>query len=320
MYRHLELYLYICHKTKSMRHLEERDRQNMRENQDEIDLAVIFAYIGRFFQRIGDGIRYTFQAIRHHLVYVVLIVLVGVGLGFAAYSVTKPYYVSSMTLVLSDIRNEFVENQLNNLTEMIREDNIIAVSSGLNISPADARQIKDMRFSNLDQDRVAADSILQGSPFRIELSVYDNALFESMEPAIANYLENNRYFLRQKLIRQQMIQSLIAKIKDDIKTLDSLKTNVASPRGPVNGFVYGEPIDPTNLYRESMALYEEQVKLQSELDQLENIQIVNGFTPRFRPTGPSLIRFIFIGGALAFLIAIIVAVALEGRKRNRLSY
>ncbi|GAB3526230.1 hypothetical protein GCM10027443_01190 [Pontibacter brevis] len=303
-----------------MHHLEERDQRNMRGNQDEIDIAVIFEYIGRFFQRIGEGIAYTFRAIWRHLTLVVLICMVGVGLGYAAFKVTKPYFVSSMTLVLADIRNEFVENQLNNLAEMIREENFVAVSSNLEISPEDARKIKDLSFTNLDQNRVPVDSVLQSTPFRLELSLYDNVMFESMEPAITNYLESNRYFLRQKLIRQRKIESLIAKIKDDIATLDSLKTNVASPRGPVNGFVYGEPIDPTNLYRESMALYEEQVKLQAELEQIETIQVVNGFAPRFRPTGPSLLRFLLIGGALALTIGIVAALALEARNRNRLSY
>lgn len=303
-----------------MHHLEERDRKRTRDNQDEIDLAFIFEQIGRFFQRIGQGILYTLRAIQQHLIFVTLVVLIGAGLGFAAYSVTKPYYVSSMTLVLSDIRNEFVENQLNNLAEMIREDNVVAVSSSLDISPEAASQIKDMHFSNLDQDRIAEDSILQGSPFRIELSLYDNALFETMEPAITNYLENNRYFLKQKLIRQRGIESLIFKIRNDIATLDSLKTNVSSPRGPVNGFVYGEPIDPTNLYRESMALYEEQVKLQAELEQIDIIEVVNAFTPRFRPTGPNLVKYVIIGGAIAFFIGVIGALALEGRRRSKEIY
>ncbi|MFD2998843.1 chain length determinant protein [Pontibacter toksunensis] len=300
--------------------LEERDRQRMYKNQDEVDLTHIFRLFGRFFQKIGNGIRFAIIALFRHWVVVSLILLVGLGFGFAAYYMTKPYYTSSMTLVLADIRNEFVENHLTNLSDMINEGNISAISESLDLGPEAAKEIKEMKFLNLDQERISEDSILKGSPFMIQLTLYNNALFESMEPALTNYLENNRYFSKQKLIRQREVESLITKLKAQIESIDSIKTTVVSPRGPVNGFVYGEPIDPTNLYKESMTLYQEQVKLEAELDQLDNIQVVNGFTPRFRPTGPDLLKFLLIGGAISFIIGLIVALVLESRRRSRLAY
>src|SRR5690606_15563127 len=105
------------------------------------------------------------------------------------------------------------------------------------------------KFTNLDQDRIEEDSVLTGSPFRIELSLFDPQLFIGLEPALTEYLENNRYFARQKRIRQRQVESMITKLKGEINSIDSIKTNVSEPRGPVNGFIYGQPIDPTNLYR-----------------------------------------------------------------------
>ncbi|WP_224744221.1 chain length determinant protein [Pontibacter aquaedesilientis] len=229
----------------------------------------------------------------------------------------KPYYTSSMTLVLANIRNEFIEDQLNKLSEMIEEDNFEAVAERLDITPASAKEIKEMKFINLDQDRVEEDSVLTGSPFRIELSIYNPELFDSLEPAITTYLENNRYFARQKRIKQKQVENMISKLKGEISSIDSMKTSVSEPRGPVNGFVYGQPIDPTNLYKQSITMYKEQVDLEADLEKLANVEIVTGFIPRLKPTGPSLSRFLGIGGLIGLLIGTGVAINLESKKRRR---
>ncbi|MCC9135135.1 Wzz/FepE/Etk N-terminal domain-containing protein [Pontibacter silvestris] len=285
---------------------------------DEIDVSAVFNSIGRGFEALGKRLAYLFDLLIRRILLISIFILIGLALALGVYFVTDPYYTSSMTLVLADIRNDFVEDQLNNLSIVVREDNFEAVSNTLDISIDAAKKIKEMKFSNLDAERVDEDSVLIGSPFKIELSLYDNRLFDTMEPALANFLENNRYFSKQKRIRQREVESLISKLKNEIGSIDSLKATVSSPRGPVNGFVYGQPVDPTNLYRESTRMYEQQVDLESELDQLDNIQIVNGFAPRLHPTGPNLLKFLAIGGFIAFIIGLIVALNLEKKKRRKL--
>ncbi|RDV16445.1 chain length determinant protein [Pontibacter diazotrophicus] len=292
---------------------------NKGASSDEIDLSLIMDRIGYGMKWVLGGIFYVFHVIWKHIVLILLFVALGLGLSYWFYSTKTPYYTSSITLVLADIRNEFIENQLNNLSDLIKENNTSAVSRSLDIGEVEARQIREMRFSNLDQDRIADDSILTGSPFRIELSLYDNMLFEEMEPALTNYLENNPYFSKQKRIRQREIESLIAKLKSQVESIDSVKNTVVTPRGPVNGFVYGEPIDPTNLYRESMSLYQKQVELEAKLEQLDNVQVVNSFTPRSRPTGPKLSKFLVVGGGIGLLAGFFVAFIMESSNKRRIA-
>ncbi|GHA57666.1 chain length determinant protein [Pontibacter akesuensis] len=287
---------------------------------DEIDLADVFRYIGRFFSKINRGIQYSIDAVISYKYVVLIIFGLGLGLAFLAYSFTKPFYTSSMTLMLANIRNEFMENQLNNLTVMIEEDNYEAVAERLDISLEAAQQIKEMSFTSLDQERIEEDSVLTGSPFQVQLALYDNRLFSVMEPAIASFLESNRYFSKQKLIKQRQMSSMISKLKGEIASIDSMKTTVGEPRGPVNGFVYGQPIDPTSLYRESITMYEQQVELEADLEQLENVEVVTGFTPRLRPTGPSLKKYLAISAIISLLIGLIVALNLESKKRKKMSY
>ncbi|EJF08316.1 chain length determinant protein [Pontibacter sp. BAB1700] len=289
------------------------------ESEDEyIDIQKLVGAFFQFLKRIGQGIGYSFVVIKRRILLVTLAVLIGAALGFLAYYFTKPYYTSSMTLVLAEIRNEFVENQLNNLSDMIEEDNYESIANGLDIPLASARQIKNMKFFNLDANRIDEDSILTGSPFSVELTIYDPKLFDLMEPAIVTYLESNRYFSKQKRIRQRQVESMIGKLQDEITSIDSIKTSVGRPQGPVNGFVYGQALDPTNLYRESIGMYEKQVELEADLERLDNIEVVNGFPPRAKPTGPKLLIYLLIGSALFFIIGLIYAHNLES-KRNRLA-
>jgi uncharacterized protein involved in exopolysaccharide biosynthesis len=291
------------------------ERHPYREGED-INLMVVYQKIGSFFKYIGNSFSYLFQVIKKRIKSVILFAVLGVLTGYGAYLITKPFYTSSMTLMLSEIRNEFVEDQLDKLSDMIKEDNFDAIAEQLEISTKSAMTIKEMKFSNLDQDRVKEDSILTGSPFRIELTIYDNRLFSSLEPAITNYLENNRYFSKLKRIRRKEVESMIGKLQSDIVSIDSIKSTVISPRGPVNGFVYGEPLDPTNLYKESLTMYQQQVSMEAELDQLNNIEVVNGFYSRNKPSGPRLLLYLLTGGLAFTFLGIFIALMLESKKRE----
>lgn len=299
--------------------------QNLREprradkSQDEVEIAVLFDYIRGFFHSIYRGIAFMVHAIVANLVLVLSFVAVGAAIGYGIYYTTQPFYSSSMTLLLSQIRNEFVEDQFDKLTEMVGEGNYEAVASRLDITSEAAKQIRSLSFTNLDKDRVSEDSILTGSPFRVQLSLYDAELFPLMEPAITSYLENNQYFSKQKLIKQRQLTDMVAKLKNEIDALDSLKSEVVVPRGPVNGFVYGQPIDPTNLSKQSIELYEKQVELQSKLEQLDNIQVVTGFVPQTRPTGPLLLKHMLTGAGIAFLFGFLIALIYESMKTRRLA-
>lgn len=292
-----------------------KEREQMSKANDEVDLIVLIDLIRRFFNKIGRGIAFTVKAAKNNIGLLLIFILLGSGIGYGLSLITKAYYTSSMTLMLANIRNEFIEDQLNKLSLMVAEENYEAVAERLDIDTEAARQIKKMSFSNLDQDRIEKDSVLTGSPFRIELSLYDRSLFETMEPALTSYLENNRYFARQKRIKQRQVESMVSKLKGEISSIDSMKTNVGEPRGPVNGFVYGQPIDPTNLYRESITMYKEQVKLEADLEKLDNVEIVTGFVPRLRPTGPKVLNHIVIGALVSLLIGCIVAVNRESNKQ-----
>lgn len=283
---------------------------------DEIDLRLVVNKIGNGFNTLFRKISYVFRVIRMNILLMLLFLALGLGAGYGLYSITKPFYTSSMTLMLANIRNDFIEEQFNKLSEMIAEKNSEALAARLSISAEEARQLKEMGFANVELARLQEDSILTTFPIRIELSLYDRQLFDTMETALVNYLQQNKYFIRQKRIKQQELDNMISKLRSEIASIDSMKTNISEPRGPVNGFVYGQPIDPTNLYKESVSMYKELVKLESERERLNNVQVVSGFVPKLRPTGPSLRKYMGIGGLISLFIGTVVLLMIDSRKRR----
>ncbi|MBJ6118422.1 chain length determinant protein [Pontibacter sp. BT310] len=294
---------------------EDQDIKRIMMEKDEIDLSYIINKINRLFTYIGRGLVNFKLFIFRNTKLISLISLMGVLVGYFAFENTKPYYTSSMTLVLADFRNQFVEDHLNKISLLVKDDNYEALSERLKIPIEEAQQIKKMSFSNLDEARISEDSVLTGSPFRIELMLYNKGLFDDMEESITEYLESNRYFSKQKRIRQRELEGLIGKYKQDIASIDSVKIAVANLRGPANGFVYGEPLDPTNLYKESVNMYQQQAHLESELERLENVQVVVGFAPQSKPAWPILPIFLAAGALAGFIIALIVAQMFDSKKK-----
>ncbi|WP_114779244.1 chain length determinant protein [Botryobacter ruber] len=302
-----------------MNELKEKEYQYRREAEkthDEIDLRLVFRKIGSGIDRLKYRTVQSARLARRHALLVLIFVLAGLGIGYAYYLQQRPYYNSTMTLMLYNIRNEFVEDQLKRLSYMVDDGNHAAIASRLEISPEAASEIRSLKVTNLDEGRISDDSILTGSPFQIDLSIYNNELFSTMEPALVNFLESNKFFSKQKQIRENQVRKIISKLKSDIGSIDSVKTSIVAPQGPVNGFVYGEAVDPTNLYRESVSMYKEQVMLESDLDRLNNLEVVNGFVPRLKPAGPKPEVYLTISGLLGLLAGLIVAGILEKRRRG----
>lgn len=299
-----------------MQHTRETDKRRYNDADDEIDLMSILRMLQRLMNNVIKGVRYLIHALLSHFIYVSLIMALCLGIGYALYSLTKPFYTSSMTLMLANIRNEFIEDEFNKLSDMILEKNSEAIATRLNISTAAAKEIKEMSFYNVELARMPEDSIMAAFPFRIELSLYDRQLFDTMEVALVRYLGQNKFFARQKKIKQQEIENMISKLKSEIASIDSMKTNVSEPRGPVNGFVYGQPVDPTNLYKESISMYKQLVRFEADREQLSNVQVVSSFVPRLRPTGPSLKKYLAISGLIGLVIAGVLALRLESRKKR----
>ncbi len=107
------------------------------------------------------------------------------------------------------------------------------------------------------------------------------------------------------------------KLEVEMHQMDSLKFVIASnmaPRGTQTGFVFGQPIDPINMFKEGINLFKEDLLLNQELELIDNIQVIQDFVPRAKPDSPRLVKNIVLFGAGSFLLGLILAFYLERKK------
>ena len=93
--------------------------------------------------------------------------------------------------------------------------------------------------------------------------------------------------------------------------------NNLTPRGSASGFVFGQPLDPINVYKEQIKLFKDELELNSDLLLIDNIQVVQDFFPRPKPDSPKLEKNIYMGGVVAFLIGLTMAFSFEVKKKRK---
>ncbi|WP_181305430.1 hypothetical protein [Rufibacter sp. XAAS-G3-1] len=292
------------------------DKPSLREERvaDEIDLRIVFRKLGSFFRSALHQIKSAFFLVLRWWFLVLAVTLLGIGVGYVLCSLKRPYYMASITLAPSKIRNEYFADQVNRLSLLVNDANHDVVAADLHITPQEAAKVKSVRYISIDHVRVAQDSVMEGSPFRVDVELYDNQYFAPFQEALVGYFQRNPFFSRVTQVRQEQLRAMVAKLKQDIASIDSMKQAAVNLRGPAHGFVYGEPLDPTNLYKQSAALFETQTGLEAELRNLETVQVVVGFAPLLHPSGPKLKWYLALGTLFGFTLALLLVLRLESRR------
>ncbi|WP_048920137.1 YveK family protein [Rufibacter radiotolerans] len=283
---------------------------------DEIDLRDVWRKLKSLFSGLFEFIAGIFRLLLKKWAYFLAITSLGAALAYGVYLYTRPYYGYSMTVLLSDIRNDLIKDLVGNLSLMVNEKNHKELAKQLQVSLEDAEKMKSIQYRDLDQEEVAEDSVLVSAPFAVDVELYSKSIQNTVEAGILHYLETNQYFAKQKQIKKEHLESLVAKLKKDIASIDSTKEVAASLRGPANGFVYGEPLDPTDLYKESVVMYERLTFLEANLKRLENFDVISGFAPKLGPTGPNLKKYLLIGALSSFLLGLVFALYRERKSAS----
>lgn len=289
---------------------------------DEIDLGAFMKTIQQVFSKLLTKFSYLFTVIQKRIIFLAVISIAGIVIGILSFLLMKPIYESSMTLTSRVLNNKHCAAIIENLQFIVDDESSNLLAKTLKVSEKVAEQIDDIEYATLYEIENDKDTVLLGIPFKISLSVYDPVVIDTMQIALVNYLENNEYSLIRKAIRKRNKELLIEKFQGEITQLDSLKSVVAASliqRGTSLGIIFGEPLDPLNVYREGIKLYKQELELNSDLILNDNIQIIDGFLAREEPDWPILWLNIIIGGLIAFFIGFLIALRLETKHSEKLN-
>jgi hypothetical protein len=282
---------------------------------EELDLRPILDSVKSFFAGISTLVEFMIYSTKKMLLFISVFTLIGLSIGIVKYFKDRPVYLTTMTLTSNLLTNEYCKNLIYDLQSIKEDNNNELLANKLNINVEAANAIKRLSYEGfLKEDKL--DTIPIGTPFTIEMEYYNNDIVESVEAGLVNYLENNKYAKVRKKAKRDRLQMMSNIILEEIASLDSLKEVMAAglaPRGTSNGFVYGQPLDPVNVYREAMQLHKERLKIDSEIKLIDNVEVINNFNKKRTPVSPNFILNILSGILLGYSFGLIVAMI---KKKN----
>src|SRR5687768_11737128 len=95
---------------------------NNPNNNDEIDLSLMYTSIKQFFITIWGFMVTIFFIVKKKWILIFVFSLFGIAIGIVLFLKTKPTYISTLTLSSSTLRNDFCSDLIQEL-ELIVKDN-----------------------------------------------------------------------------------------------------------------------------------------------------------------------------------------------------
>ncbi len=295
----------------------------MAENQaqEEIDLRFLYRKIKDFFSSVWQFLFSCFTIALKRWILILCFIIISSSIGIGLYFYMKPVYTATLIVSSNSLSNDFCSDMIHNLEIMIEDRTPELLAKNLKIDLSYAKEIKELQFDNYDEKLKKIykdkDTVVLGRPFKIKAYAFTNNVFDTLQHALVRYMENNEYALKRKQIKIANLNLLREKYKNDIHQLDSLKLVVASnlvPRGAAQGFVFGQPIDPMNMFKEEVNMFKEELSVRKELELSDNIQVIQDFSPKQKPDYPRLKKNIPWGGAMGLIAGLIFAFYLERKK------
>lgn len=275
------------------------------KHSEEIDLVTVFSSIKKgflkFFEGIGDLIRFFIKNIKTLLLFII----VGVGISIGIFSLKKTVYISELTISHKRLNNGQCLDLVNSISA---DNNDTILARKLSIDIKMAKQIKNIAFklNKVNEKAKENDSLLNYADFKIEAQVYNKKILDTLQKRILNFLESNEYAAKRRDINKSTLDKFEDKIKSQIIAVDSLKRIVDKsilPRSMGNGIILGESIDPVKVYQEGMNLYKSQLNLIEQRELNNSFEIVIGFSPAINSS--NLLLNIFVGFICSFIIGLL---------------
>lgn len=271
------------------------DNQKSSEFQtsDEIDLLELLA---KFVITVKSNFRLIVGAF-----------VVGSLLGLA-YNQFVPKTYESRMLVSSTILTESLSKTLaEDLFKLVKEKNLNALSDKLKISPEVASKISKIEIKNaLEKSEGIKEA--EKNNLTITCQSSDNTIWPDLQAGIINYFENNPYVKIRVEQRKAYFTEIIQKIDKELIDLNELKSRITNGQPAKSGNENLVLFDPTTVNTKIIDLNKERFNYKNELETINSVQVVEGFTVFQKPISPKLSISLAAGSSFGlFIVAIIIA-------------
>jgi hypothetical protein len=265
---------------------------------EEIDLAYLFRPVTQLMRRISYRTARHFAALKVNIFIFMAILLLVSAVGYCLRFVIPHSYETEGIFATRFLPAKYCELLTDDLNNHVGDP---LIAEQLHIGADVAGNITKIALNPLTEPLDLRDTLLQSFILHLHLKKMDH--LDSIQRSLVDYLENNQYALKRKEDMRVALQALRQNMIGRIASLDSLTPIVNSsviPRSTGQGIILGQPVDPVNVYKAQDSFFRQRVKIETELTNLDNIQIVQPFLKLNEPNYPKfwLLTLYFIGGGL----------------------
>jgi len=322
--------------------------QNTVKPNDEIDIFEFCFRIWVAFKKFLIGIRDLIISIIIFLIrkslWIFSFGLAGVLIGILLYSISRPFYSSSLEgttggiydideqRYIGGVDNSAVIDHINKLDKAVSRPPILANYLGMSIDQAkDIRSIK--AFYGIDVDKDMKPDFVDfkdkynpkdTTQFRvpsfvhIRVSVYDENIFPEVRRGLFRYINSNSYIKDLYEIDRKQKQEMITELEKEIKKVEEFqhaRIRKESSMDQGSFVVLGNEPEPKLFYDDVLLLRRRIQVLKRNIEiSDEIIVIVQDFTPLQQEERPVLTYILVVGGLMAVL-SIFCALLWQYRKR-----
>jgi hypothetical protein len=136
----------------------------------------------------------------------------------------------------------------------------------------------------------------------------DNTIWPALQTGIINYFENNDYVKIRVEQKRNYYTEIIKKIDKELVDLNELKSRIANGQTATSGKENLVLFDPTTVNTKIIEMNKERIKFQDDLETVNSVQVVEGFTVFQKPVSPKLSISLVAGSSFGlFIVAVILA-------------
>jgi accessory gene regulator protein AgrB len=267
------------------------ENQKQPLNSDEIDLLELLA-------RIVISIKSNFKLI-------VGAFIIGSLLGLAYYQFVPKSYESRMLISSEILTESYSKTIAEDLNKLIRERNIESLSSKLKITPKEALALGKLEVKNAIE-KADGRKEEEKNYLTISCQTSNNSIWPSLQNGLINFLENNDYVKIRVEQKKKYFTQVIEKIDKELVDLNELKSRIANGQITQSSKDNLILFDPTTVNTKILDLNKEKINLQNQLEIVNSIQVVEGFTVFEKPIGPKLSISLSAGASFGLFFVILI--------------
>lgn len=257
------------------------------------------------------------RAIRSNFWLILLFFVLGTALGFGYYYSSRKVFENKMIVSSKIMTESYSKKLVDNLNQYIREGNRAALASQLSITEQTAREIGYIKIESPYSNEGEISKEIDRVHFVITVDVFSQDILPDLQKGLISYFENNEYVKIRVNQNREFLKTVIAKIDQEIKDLEGLKAKIYSGdlfQNSKNGVMF----DPTVVNTKIIDLTREKIKYQNDLELVNSVQLLEGFTRFDKPVKPLLSLSLVAGSSMGILLVVIFLVFKSVRKLLRM--